>query len=68
MCHRPKVVKQPSVTELYEIRRKAVTAQIAALSLVVENHSKKGITWGHVGDLGMIQERLADLLSSFQPQ
>ena len=64
-----KSTKAPTQTasEAYAAKLRDVKGQLDLLSRVVENHSKQAITWGHVGDLAMMRERLEDLLSGFHP-
>jgi hypothetical protein len=51
-----------TATEKYEERKATVDLYLSMISEMVENHKPEAVTWGHVGDLGIVETGLEQVI------
>ena len=62
---------KPTATDAYLARAAAIHTKLARLQQLADDHSghdPEAIHWGHVGDLGRVDQALDDLLAIFDGQ
>ena len=62
---------KPTATDAYLARAAAIHIKLAQLRQLADDHFDHGpeaIHWGHVGDLGRVEQALDDLLAIFDGQ
>ena len=62
---------QPTAIDTYLARTAAIHIKVARLRQLADNHfghDPEAIHWGHVGDLGRVDQALDDLLAIFDGQ
>lgn len=62
---------QPTALDAYLARAAAIHIKLARLQQLADDHfghDPDGIHWGHVGDLGRVDQPLDDLLTIFDSQ
>jgi len=64
----PKMNTKPTATDAYLARAAAIHIKLAQLQQLADDHfghDPEAIQWGHVGDLGRVDQALDDLLAIF---
>ena len=67
----PAMTTQPTALDTYLQRLPLILDKIEALQQLADNHfghDPEAIHWGHVGDLGRVNQALDDLLAIFDGQ
>jgi hypothetical protein len=67
----PTMTTQPAALDTYLQRLPLILDKIEALRQLADNHfghDPEAIHWGHVGDLGRVNQALDDLLAIFDGQ
>ena len=62
---------KPTVTDAYLARAAAIHIKLAQLQQLADDHfghDPDAIHWGHVGDLGRVEQALDELLAIFDGQ
>ena len=62
---------KPTATDAYLARAAAIRIKLARLQQLADDHfghDPDAIHWGHVGDLGRVDQALDDLLTIFDGQ
>jgi hypothetical protein len=62
---------QPTALDTYLARATAIHIKLARLQQLADDHfghEPDGIHWGHVGDLGRVDQALDDLLAIFDTE
>lgn len=68
---KPDMTTQPTALDTYLQRLPMILDKIEALQQLADNHfghDPDAIHWGHVGDLGRVDQALDDLLAIFDGQ
>jgi hypothetical protein len=67
----PTMATQPTAIDAYLARAAAIHIKFARLQQLADDHfghDPEAIHWGHVGDLGRVDQALDDLLAIFDGQ
>ena len=62
---------KPTATDAYLARTAAIHIKLARVQQLADDHfghAPDAIHWGHVGDLGLVEQALDDLLAIFDGQ